>query len=123
MIEGTVSSRLEAIVPLKIHGPVSGNSTSVAAVVDTGFDDFLTLPVEEIASLALVPKVSLPVQLDDGSIVGTLFFEAEVDWHEARVAVSVQLAPGSPLLGMRLMEGSCLTISVHEDGPVVIEEE
>lgn len=42
MIEGLVNANREAVVPLRIFGPASEMSVQMQAVVDTGFDDFLT---------------------------------------------------------------------------------
>ena len=43
MIRGTVNSRLEAVVRLRVRGP-AGVEADVDAVVDTGFTSALTLP-------------------------------------------------------------------------------
>jgi clan AA aspartic protease len=118
-----VNAKREATVSLNVFGSVSGNATTVMAVVDTGFDDALTLPIEVIASLGLVTLGSVKIQLADGSAALARLFEAELEWHGQRRTIDVQLAPGSPLLGTKALAGSRLTISVREDGPVLIEEE
>ena len=43
MIEGAVNAARQAVVGLPLRGP-SGRALEVEAVVDTGFDRFLTLP-------------------------------------------------------------------------------
>jgi predicted aspartyl protease len=50
MIEGTVNSRLEAIVRLRIRGP-AGVESEVEAIVDTGFTASLTLPATTVAEI------------------------------------------------------------------------
>ena len=43
MIEGFVNANLEAVVNVPIRGP-AGQTREVEAVIDTGFNGFLTLP-------------------------------------------------------------------------------
>lgn len=116
---GQVNDRREPVVTLTVFG-FGGNSVSVDAIVDTGFDDYLTLPLETIATLALSASESMPVMLADGSIINSLFFDAEVEWNNTVRSISVQSAPGPPLIGMRLLEGSRLIIDVTLGGPVQI---
>lgn len=46
MIERTVNSAFEAIVPLGLHAQ-DGQDPDISTVVDTGFSGFLTLPPTE----------------------------------------------------------------------------
>lgn len=50
MIEGAVNSALQAVVGLSFRGP-TGRVLEVEAVVDTGFDRFLTLPPRVVTEL------------------------------------------------------------------------
>ena len=43
MIEGTVNSAYEAIIPLRLHSQ-NGRPRDISTVADTGFGGFLTLP-------------------------------------------------------------------------------
>ena len=52
VIEGVVNAAYEPVVSLAVQGP-SGQSRDIEAVVDTGFNGFLTLPTELVAELAL----------------------------------------------------------------------
>jgi predicted aspartyl protease len=52
MITGTVSSRHEAIVALTVAGPL-GERVPIQAVVDTGFNGYLTLSPDLVAALGL----------------------------------------------------------------------
>ena len=120
MIRGAVNERLEAVIPLTVFGSLGTNIT-LEAVLDTGFDDFLSLPLEIIAQLALPAHNVMPVMLSDGSVVQAMYFEAEVDWENTRKPVLVQAAPNVPLVGMALLEESRLTIDIEIDGIVQIE--
>ena len=52
MIAGVVNDALEATIRLTVRGP-SRQEESVEAVMDTGFDGYLTLPPAVIAALEL----------------------------------------------------------------------
>jgi len=52
MIEGFVNANLEAVVTIPLLGP-TGQTREVAAVVDTGFNGYLTLPPTLVADLGL----------------------------------------------------------------------
>ena len=43
MIEGTANAAYEPVVRLEVQGP-SGQSREIEAVVDTGYNGYLTLP-------------------------------------------------------------------------------
>ena len=66
MIEGVVNAAYEAVVSLTLDGP-AGQTGDIGAVVDIGFDGFLTLPPAVVAELGL-PFVSIGrATLADGS--------------------------------------------------------
>jgi clan AA aspartic protease len=121
MIRGTVNDRREPIIPVTIYG-FGGKPLTVEAVIDTGFDDFLTLPLENIATLALAANKIMSVMLSDGSVIQAMHFDAEVDWHGKRVPVLVQAAAGKPLVGMALLEGSRLIVEADEGGQVLVQQ-
>ena len=54
MIEGVVNSAFDAVVNLVIRGS-SGRAREIEAVIDTGYNGFLTLPP------ALVSELGLPL--------------------------------------------------------------
>lgn len=53
MISGDVSKELEPVIPLELKVG-SGGKQAIRAVVDTGFNGYLTLPEKTAAALGLV---------------------------------------------------------------------
>ena len=52
MIQGVVNANLEAVVTLTLRGE-SGQEREIEAVIDTGFNGFLTLPTALVAQLGI----------------------------------------------------------------------
>lgn len=52
MITGIVTDRREAVIRLKVRGP-TGQDQEIEAIIDTGFDGWLSLPSSIIAQLGL----------------------------------------------------------------------
>ena len=118
MIQGTVSSRRQAVVPLRVRGP-TGLESDIDAVVDTGFNSALTLPDALIASLKLVQKSKGQGTLADGSVHQFVSYEAELLWVDNGGA-SWCPAREPLLLGMRLVMGRKLLIEGRVGGTVQI---
>ena len=66
MMQGVVNQRCEATLPLVV-GNANGQRQVIDAVIDTGFNGFLTLPSSIITSLDLPWNASDIVTLGDGS--------------------------------------------------------
>jgi predicted aspartyl protease len=66
MIQGFVNVRREALLPLVVSN-ANGKKQVVEAVIDTGFNGFLTLPSIIITTLNLSWTASDIVTLGDGS--------------------------------------------------------
>ena len=79
MIFGVVNSRCEATLSLVI-----GNSLKerivVDAIIDTGFDGFLSLPAKTIAQLGLPWTISNTATLGDGTETVFDFYVGTVIW-------------------------------------------
>jgi predicted aspartyl protease len=120
MIQGIVTPNRQARIRLTVFGS-GGQPHDVDALMDTGFNLFLTLPAATIASLALPFALRTQATLADGSLVQLDCHRATVDWDGQPRAVLVVCADGGPLAGMSLLYGSRVTLDVVDGGAVTIE--
>ena len=118
MIAGTVANR-EALIELEVAN--RGQSIATTAAIDTGYNGYLTLPLELITALELSFAGYRSGTLADGSTVVLDVYLGTVTWHEVQKEVLAAQAAGRPLIGMSLLLGSRLTIDAVEGGDVVIE--
>jgi clan AA aspartic protease len=121
MLRGTVSTERQAIVPLSLESELGGAPLAVAAVIDTGFNGFLTLPPASIKSLGLRYHNTGVAELADGRLVNIRRYEAHVLWHGRQRSVLVSQTEGGAMLGMAMLHGSRLLVQVVEGGEVVVE--
>ena len=77
MITGSINTSLEATLRLTVRGPL-GRRGRIAAVIDTGFNGQLTLPLNMITELELPWVQSDEVELGDGSLTECDFYAAVV---------------------------------------------
>jgi clan AA aspartic protease len=92
------------------------------AIVDTGFNGWLSLPPDLIAELNLRWKRRGRAILGDGSECVFNVYEAVVVWDGVLLTIPVDEADSDPLVGMSLMEGYQLKIQVSEDGHVELRK-
>jgi clan AA aspartic protease len=121
MMAGTVNTDLVPLLTLAVRD-AAGQPHDVEAVIDTGFNGFLTLPPALIAALGLRWLCRQQGQLADGSVLTFDVHVATVDWHGQPRTVEVEAADSKPLLGMALMQGSELRIQVMPVGSVTIAQ-
>ena len=120
MIEGAVNAARQAVVGLPLRGP-SGRALEVEAVVDTGFDRFLTLPLGVVSELALAFAGVNRVQLADGSEAALDSYAVTVLWDGRPRRGVAYVSDAAPLVGMSLLVGHSVCVDVEHDGRVVIE--
>jgi clan AA aspartic protease len=104
-----------------VHGP-TGRKAKIEAVVDTGFDGWLTLPPLLIARLQLPWRRRGRALLADGSESLFDIYEGAVVWDKRRRRISVDEVQATPLVGMSLMDGYELNMHVHIGGKVTISQ-
>ncbi|HZV06260.1 MAG TPA: clan AA aspartic protease [Gemmataceae bacterium] len=119
MIRGIVNADSEAIIRLLVRGP-TGQQQRIKAVIDTGYDGWLSLPPALITALRLPWLRRIRAELADGSMTILNIHEGTVIWNRRRRLIHVDEADTSPLVGMALLEGYELTVQVRKRGKVAI---
>jgi predicted aspartyl protease len=119
MLSGRVTPEREAVLSIAVVGP-TGKRELLEAMVDTGYNGFLTLPSWLVAALDLSSAGTARATLGDGSEVSLDLFLATLDWPGDPREVLVLQAEGGVLLGMAAMMGSRLTVDVVDDGAVTV---
>lgn len=120
MITGFVTPEQEAVIHLRVRGD-RDREERIEAIIDTGFNGFLTLPVGLISTLALSFAGATRTRLGDGSEVRLDMFEANVLWDGDERRVVVLATQGETLIGMSMLFGYRMTLDVKEGGTVTIE--
>ena len=119
MITGHVTSSREAIIRIAVRGAGAREET-IDAIIDTGFDGFLTFSASFVSDRALPFAGATRAALGDGSEVSLDAFEAVVFWDSDERRV-VTLETGSQaLVGMAMLSGYRVELDVVEDGRVAI---
>ena len=121
MIQGVVNAALEAIVPLTVQGP-SGQTREIEAVIDTGYNGFLTLPQNLVTELDLAYRDRGRAILADGSETFLEIYDVVVLWDGNRRNTRAAAADAMPLVGMRLLNRHNLNVDVEDGGQVVIQQ-
>lgn len=119
MFAGTVNATREAILRLAVRG-LNNRIVDIEAVVDTGFNDELTLPSHIVAALGLVPESPAEVTLADNVVLQANYYRAIVTWDNRPRVLSVLEIEGVPLVGMDALWGSQLTLDAVSGGAVSI---
>lgn len=120
MITGRVTDR-EAAIELEVTG-AGQPPLRIQAVIDTGFNGYLTLPSHSVSMLRLQFAGHRRGTLADGSVTVLDVYMAVVVWHGREEEALVSQAAGAPLVGMSLLHGSQMTMDVVEGGDVTIRE-
>lgn len=120
MIAGTVNAAREARIPLTLRAPL-GATQEVDALIDTGFDGFLTLPPNLIAALGLKRLARGLAILADGREQLFDIHAVTVLWDGQPLTVEADSADTEPLVGMGLLQGYGLSIEVVDGGAVEIQ--
>jgi len=120
VIEGRVNAACEAALILAAQGP-EGQARETEAVVDTGYNGFLTLPPVLVGGLELPFVTSGEATLADGSTVSFDIHLVTVDWDGQARLVEADADEVTPLVGMQLLAGHDLHAEVENGGRVVIE--
>ena len=115
MIRSTLTGHREAIIRFPVSRP-GGQEQEVQAVIDTGFNGYLTLPDSLVARLGLSYHSRTTAILGDGSRRALGPYEAVVVWSGQERDVLVLAAEGGPLVGMAMLYGHDVFLNVIEGG-------
>ena len=119
MITGVVTDDRQAIIHLMVRGP-AGQEREIEAIIDTGFDGWLSLPSSIIVLLGLVWRQRGRALLADGRESIFDIYEATVVWDGEARRIPVDEAETAPLVWMSLLEGCELTVQVQAGGDVIV---
>jgi clan AA aspartic protease len=117
MITGIVNGDFEAMLSLSICGS-DGKFYTQDAIIDTGFNGWLSLSPDLIDQLNLKWKRRGRAILGDGSECVFNIYQAVVLWDGVYLTIPIDEADSEPLVGMSLMEGYQLMVQVFEGGNV-----
>ena len=115
-----MNERLEATVVVEVSNG-DGDSQTVEAVLDTGFNGHLTLTGELIERLGLDYLGQIQTVLADGGEITAYTYEAFVSWLGQTRRVEILASEGVSLLGMSLLAGCKITMRVRVGGEALIE--
>ena len=118
MISGEVTADREAVIHILVKGP-AGEST-IRAIIDTGFTEFLTLPPDVVDSLGLPYDGLVPMTLAGDIEEEFATYVASVVWDGQLREVLILKADGDALIGMAMLRGFRLTLDGIDGGPVTI---
>lgn len=119
MIHGVVNAELEATIRLHVTGP-NGQRQEVTAIIDTGYNGTLSLPLSTVTALALPSSASRMVTLGDVSQHVFAFYTAHIDWEGQARHIRVLCVEGAPLVGTALLQGYRLEVECTPGGVVVL---
>jgi clan AA aspartic protease len=120
MIRGQVSASRQAVIPLQLSD-AGGQTVTVDAVIDTGFDGSVTLPPDLIARLQLPFGMTRFYELGDRSRVQFNIHQATVEWDGHSHSVEALVTTGGALVGMAMLHGYHLFVDVVDGGEVLIQ--
>ncbi len=121
MMTGIVNADFESIISISLCRS-DGKIYTQDAIVDTGFNGWLSLPPDLIAQLNLKWKRRGRAILGDGSECIFSVYEVVLVWDGVILTIPVDEADSELLVGMSLMEGYQLMVQVFEGGHVELSK-
>ena len=120
MIEGAVNAAHEAVITLTLQGPTE-ESRDIEAVVDTGYNGFLTLPATLAAELELpFAYIGYAFLADDTEVEFDVHY-VTVLWDGQPRDIKADATGSTPLVGMLLLDRHNVNIDVEYGGRVLIQ--
>ncbi len=120
MMTGQVTANREAVIELEVVSSEQ-RKEKVEAVIDTGFNGYLTLPSDVVSRLKLQLAGNRRTTLGDGNTVVLDVYLAKVVGHSHEREVLVLQTEGGPLIGMSLLYGNRVMLTIVNGGNVTID--
>jgi clan AA aspartic protease len=121
MMAGKVTGEREIELVLPVIA--AGSSThSLTAIVDTGFNGYLTLPAKVLAAVGAKPAGARKAELADGHTIVLDTYLVQVRWHDQTREVLALEAEANPLVGMSMLWGNRVWFQARDGGEAKIEE-
>jgi clan AA aspartic protease len=111
----------KAIVP-GIFRLLTQPDFSIDFIIDTGFNDHLTLPPQAVSAMNLPLYSTTLARLADGREALLSIHLATIVWDDKEKVVPILASGYKPLLGTALMEGYHLEIHFEDNGLVSLEQ-
>ncbi len=115
MITGLITSDRQAVIHLTVRDP-TGQEQKIDAIIDTGFDGWLSLPSSLILFLGLLWRQRGRALLADGRESVFDIYETMVFWDGQARRLPAHEAETTPLVGMSLLDGYELKVLVQPGG-------
>ena len=119
MITGSVDDKLQPVVRLTVCNE-AGDAIEIEAIIDTGFNGTLTLPLTAIQKLKLPLSSKGAALLADGTQVWFDVYAGILMWDGVPRRIHIEAAETEPLAGMQLLKDYDLHVRVRDEGPVRI---
>ena len=100
----------------------AGRDRPVAANLDTGFSDSLTLPKSAIEQLGLNPLDRSNFRIGNNALATFNTYDATIRWHNGLRRITVLESEIFPVLGVGLLWESSLSVDFVPGGDVTIKE-
>ena len=116
MILGTVKGKNPTVL-LTLRG-FNDEEMVLEAVIDTGFDAALSLPLDVVQKLNLLKTDDAMVTLADATMIIEDLYTVIVEWDGIEKMVLALASGRDTLVGMAMMDGYNLSVDVTEGGEV-----
>ena len=118
---GVVRGGLEVSLAISLLAS-DGTRVDVDFAVDTGFTEEMTLPPDIIDQLKMPTYRQFELTMADGTVYNGRTYVGRLSWHGRTRSIEVISVDADPLVGMKLLAGSNLSIDAEPGGTVTITE-
>ncbi len=120
MIIGKVNSIKQAVVSLELSGS-DGQKEILEAVIDTGYDGYLSVTPSIAARLQLPFRETRTYELGSGELFDFPVHDVAIQWDGDLKIIASIVTEGGVLIGMSLLSGYTLFIDATYGGVVQID--